>query len=194
MKAPEMHHRHVSHLYGLYPERPDHAARHAGPGRRGAQVAGDPRRRRPPAGASAGGSTSGRGCRTASTPTASSTMLLRPERTYPEPVRRPSAVPDRRQLRRHRGHRRDAPAKPRGRDRAAARPAQGLAKRQVKGLRARGGFEVDVFWKDGRLTRAVIRSKAGQPLKVRCARMAFATYTRKGELILLNEKLEGVTR
>ena len=47
-----------------------------------------------------------------------------------EPARQPPAVPDRRQLRRHGRHRRDAAAEPRRRDRAAAGAAVGAAGRQ----------------------------------------------------------------
>lgn len=59
----------------------------------------------------------------------------------------------------------------------------------VTGLRARGGFEVDAAWKNGRLTMAVIRSKAGQPCRVVYGHNTWESNTKVGATYRLDHNL-----
>ncbi|TAL03362.1 MAG: glycoside hydrolase family 95 protein [Verrucomicrobia bacterium] len=64
----------------------------------------------------------------------------------------------------------------------------------VKGLCARGGFEVDLDWRDGGLTKAVIHSKLGQPCLVRCEGREVELKTKAGGAYELNGRLEHLGR
>lgn len=61
----------------------------------------------------------------------------------------------------------------------------------VKGLRARGGYEVDVTWKDGKLESAVVRNVNGaEKYKVRLGKKTVEIKVRNGKAVSLNEKLK----
>lgn len=60
----------------------------------------------------------------------------------------------------------------------------------VKGLLARGGFEVDVEWKKGKLTRAEVRSLAGQSGKVRYQKAAAPLALPSGGTIVFDSNLK----
>lgn len=47
------------------------------------------------------------------------------------------------------------------------RPAANWHERHVTGLRARGGHEVDIYWKDRQPEKVVIRSEPGKSVAVR---------------------------
>jgi alpha-L-fucosidase 2 len=58
-----------------------------------------------------------------------------------------------------------------------------------KGLRARGGFEVDAAWKDGKLTEAVIRSTLGGPCQVRYSEKTVDLKTEAGKTYRMDATL-----
>jgi alpha-L-fucosidase 2 len=59
----------------------------------------------------------------------------------------------------------------------------------VQGLRARGGFEVDLAWQDGQLASATVRSITGTHCKVRHGSHTTQLSLKPGEAITLNRDL-----
>jgi alpha-L-fucosidase 2 len=59
----------------------------------------------------------------------------------------------------------------------------------VKGLRARGGFTVDMEWRDGKLTRATILSTLGQSCRVRLGDKTIPLNTKAGKTIRVDGNL-----
>ena len=51
----------------------------------------------------------------------------------------------------------------------------------VKGLRARGGFEVDIAWKNGRLASAAVRSVTGKKCVMRYGEKTRELLLKQGE-------------
>ena len=56
---------------------------------------------------------------------------------------------------------------------------------QVKGLRARGGFEVDLSWEGGELQMVTVRSLAGEPLVLSYAGQVYSRKLSQGEALQL---------
>ena len=61
----------------------------------------------------------------------------------------------------------------------------------VKGLRARGGFEIDIAWKECKLMSAVLRSPLGGKCKVRYGGKSINVSTKKGGIYPLDQQLTG---
>jgi alpha-L-fucosidase 2 len=61
---------------------------------------------------------------------------------------------------------------------------------KVSGLRARGGFQVDIAWQDGKLTSATIHSDTGEPCSVSYGGKTVDLKIKKGRSIILNESLD----
>jgi alpha-L-fucosidase 2 len=60
----------------------------------------------------------------------------------------------------------------------------------IKGMRARGGFEVEFGWTGGKLYTLKIKSNAGMPLSVRYKDKLYSTPTRKGQVVRLDGELK----
>ncbi len=61
---------------------------------------------------------------------------------------------------------------------------------RVTGLRARGGFEVDLAWQEGRLTAATLRAARGGTCRLRYGAAARAVTVEAGQPVTLNATLQ----
>jgi alpha-L-fucosidase 2 len=64
---------------------------------------------------------------------------------------------------------------------------------KLKGLKARGAFELDLEWKNGELIKAAIKSLAGKECRIAYKDKLVSFKTRKGERILLDANLARIT-
>jgi hypothetical protein len=59
----------------------------------------------------------------------------------------------------------------------------------VRGICARGGFDLEFSWAGGKLVSLKVISKAGMPLNLRYGDKQFSSPTRKGETLSFNNQL-----
>lgn len=180
MRAPEMHHRHVSHLYGLFPGRDIHrrdTPELSAAVKKSLEIRGD---------RATGWATAWRICLWTHLGDGDHAFeilkfLISPQRTYPNMF---DAHP---------------PFQIDGNFGGAAGIAEMLMQSRVgeieflpalpktwpsgsvKGLRARGGFEVDATWEEGKLAQASVRSLHGGATQLRCGSVTREVKLAKGE-------------
>jgi alpha-L-fucosidase 2 len=61
---------------------------------------------------------------------------------------------------------------------------------RVTGLRARGGFEVDIEWREGKLVQSTVRSRSGTNCKVRFEDKLVSLRIPQGGMVRLNQNLQ----
>ena len=193
MQAPEMNHRHVSHLYGLFPGRDIDIRRTpalAAAARRSLEIRGD---------IGTGWATAWRinlWARLGDGERAYDilTFLLGPERTYPNlfDAHPPFQIDGNfggaagmveMLVQNDEGEIRLLPALP-----------TAWASGRITGIRARGGFEIDLSWKDGAIDRVTVRSLRGNALRLRRGEtLRTAETTTPGALLVFaGDRLEPV--
>lgn len=64
----------------------------------------------------------------------------------------------------------------------------------VRGIKARGNFELDIAWENNRLTEVVVRSLAGKPLKLRYDGKVVETPTKKNKTYTFDTELNQVKK
>ena len=62
----------------------------------------------------------------------------------------------------------------------------------IKGIRARGGFELEYSWSGGKLLSLTVISHAGYPLSVRYKDKSFSSPTKKGEVLHFDQNLRKI--
>ncbi len=62
----------------------------------------------------------------------------------------------------------------------------------IKGLRARSGFEVDIKWQNRKLASTTIHSRRGHSCQVRYGNKVVTFKTKKGESFILNGNLDKI--
>jgi alpha-L-fucosidase 2 len=62
----------------------------------------------------------------------------------------------------------------------------------IKGMRARGGFEMEFEWRGGKLYQVKVISKAGYPLSLRYGDKSFSSPTKKGQALKFDGNLKRI--